>query len=45
MKTINIYVYICAVYRVYGEGDVDYQECQKWFAEFCVWDISLNDVP
>lgn len=36
---------ICAVYRVYGEGGVDYQKCQEWFVEFCVGDISLNDVP
>ena len=33
---------ICAVY---GEGAVTDGTCQKWFAEFCAGDLSLDDAP
>ena len=33
---------ICAVC---GEGAVIYCTCQKWFAEYCAGDFSLDDAP
>ena len=41
-KTTEMHKKICAVY---GEGAVTDQTCQKWFAEFCAGDFSLDDAP
>lgn len=39
-NAIQRYKNICAIY---GEGTVNYQTCQKWFANFHAADFSLND--
>ena len=33
---------ICAVY---GEGAMTDRMCQRWFAQFCAGDFSLDDTP
>ena len=38
-NTTEMHKKICAVQ---GEGDVTDQMCQKWFANFCAGDFSLD---